>query len=945
MAVTVTSLDQYKSTISFAGGDNDAAVLGGVNTALLGKNWTVFDAAANTSGFQAAAFNSTLAGAALTGLANDGTLYDATITIDGTDYPVSYAGSTMQSFTTLVNQLNAAIGANGLATLVGNTILVTSASTGLTSTVSMADAGVFGVSLSLFVSVSGFARFYDAVAGTVGKTYTALIDDGAESGYQEVNVGGNKVAGSGSSLLNDAGAIYLATVTVDGIAYPVSIAGNAAQLYSSFLTELDADLPSPLSSLINGNVRVTSPSTGSGSTIAIVDTPATFGLQFVNVGANKVALSATNLALDTAGFDTVTFGAPVVGTDATSLVAGTTYTADVTIDGTTYHISALGSALADFNAVLGAINTAIGINGTATFVGSTIKVTSATRGTGSSVVITDIAPNHLFDSITGPPAWVSTDASTAGTTTDYTATITINGVGYPVTANGETNQSYGALISTLQTAVGLVNGTVSLVGGNIRVLAAGTPGVGSTVAITAGTLFAPPLNGFVAVLAAVRGTSPAFGSLAGFVAINAGVPGVGAATAGGYEDIFVGGNKLSGDSTGLSDDTFGSQDVVFTYEKVLTDVTGLKNDGTLYTATITVDGAGYPVSAAGSTMQTFTNLLSVLNGVLGVNALASLAGGLLLNTGHVRVRSTGTPGASSTVSIVDTGAHPLFASIYNFYLIAKAIAGTAPAYTFDVLMNGGVIQGHQDANVGGNKLTTDVTSLVALTTYTATVTVDGVGHPISILGSTAQTYGALVSALQTQLQGFANVGLFGGNIRIESLTTAGTSTVAITAGTLFAAPLNGFVALIAAVPGTVQHISINGSAAQTFGALITAVNGAMTGGTIGLNNGNLRITSASTGASSSVVIRNGNTLFPALTDFNGYGPSVPGGAVVSTTDYYVVSNGASGKFGYQQYATWNAILHTGTVPGTRFGFSRTPALGGSIYMYSGVKAGEALAFS
>jgi len=192
MAVTVTSLDQYKSTISFAGGDNDAAVLGGVNTALLGKNWTVYDAAANTSGSQAALFNfSPLSGP--TGLANNGTLYAATITIDGTPHAVSYAGSTMQNFTTLLSQINTAILGFGLAAIVDNTIVVTSGSTGLNSTVSMADAGVFGVSLDLFASVTGFARFDTAVNGTVGKTYTASIDDGAESGYQGVNVGGARL--------------------------------------------------------------------------------------------------------------------------------------------------------------------------------------------------------------------------------------------------------------------------------------------------------------------------------------------------------------------------------------------------------------------------------------------------------------------------------------------------------------------------------------------------------------------------------------------------------------------------------------------------------------------------------------------------------------------------------------------------------------------------------
>lgn len=75
------------------------------------------------------------------------------------------------------------------------------------------------------------------------------------------------------------------------------------------------------------------------------------------------------------------------------------------------------------------------------------------------------------------------------------------------------------------------------------------------------------------------------------------------------------------------------------------------------------------------------------------------------------------------------------------------------------------------------------------TSYTATITVDGVAKAIAITGSAAQTYGALKTLINTQLGGAAtcvsdstNLGLL-----FESTTTGASSSVVITYGTLFPA--------------------------------------------------------------------------------------------------------------------------------------------------------------
>lgn len=96
------------------------------------------------------------------------------------------------------------------------------------------------------------------------------------------------------------------------------------------------------------------------------------------------------------------------------------------------------------------------------------------------------------------------------------------------------------------------------------------------------------------------------------------------------------------------------------------------------------------------------------------------------------------------------------------------------------------------------KASTDATSYVSGTTYSATITVDGTACAISFLGSEAATFAALITVLNTQINtgmgtsAVAYVSLDSGNLLIQSNTTGAASTVAITAGTVFAAPLANF---------------------------------------------------------------------------------------------------------------------------------------------------------
>lgn len=110
--------------------------------------------------------------------------------------------------------------------------------------------------------------------------------------------------------------------------------------------------------------------------------------------------------------------------------------------------------------------------------------------------------------------------------------------------------------------------------------------------------------------------------------------------------------------------------------------------------------------------------------------------------------------------------------------------------------------GQQTVNVGGTITGPTSTGLTnTATVYTATVTVNGTPIAVAVTGSTAQTYTALLAQLNADLGVSATASLVGGNIRITSSTTGVSSTVLISADTLFSV-LTTYVGINAAVPGT-----------------------------------------------------------------------------------------------------------------------------------------------
>lgn len=106
------------------------------------------------------------------------------------------------------------------------------------------------------------------------------------------------------------------------------------------------------------------------------------------------------------------------------------------------------------------------------------------------------------------------------------------------------------------------------------------------------------------------------------------------------------------------------------------------------------------------------------------------------------------------------------------------------------------IAGYQTISFSPSITYVDATDLIPSTVYTATITVDDGIYPISVTGSAVSTFSSLVATLSTILNGIATVSLVSGSIRVTSATKGATSNVSISAGTLFAAPLNNFQSIV-----------------------------------------------------------------------------------------------------------------------------------------------------
>jgi flagellin len=326
--------------------------------------------------------------------------------------------------------------------------------TGL-SAVAAATAGIATVNLG-GTAIAGNASGLSSAVGTAGS--------------QRVNLEPGKVGANATGLANNA-TTYTATITVDGVARPISIVGSAAQTFTTLLAELNTDLgPTAVATLSGGDLKVESVTFGTASRVRIVD------------GTLFAALT---------GFVAVL---PPQDGDST----GRTYSAVVEVDGALKSVQFAGTAGALFSDVVTQVNADLGGAATAAISGGNLVITSATTGRASKVRVFDAG---LFAALTG---FVGTSFVDGVAPTVYTATITVDGVARAIAVQGSAAQTFTTLLAEINTDLA-ASATAALSGGSIVVTSA-TTGAASSVVIADGTLF-KAVAGFAGLAAPVAGAA------------------------------------------------------------------------------------------------------------------------------------------------------------------------------------------------------------------------------------------------------------------------------------------------------------------------------------------------------------------------------------------------------------------------------------------------------
>ena len=174
------------------------------------------------------------------------------------------------------------------------------------------------------------------------ETAAALV-----AGTQTVDFGGTVVAGNDAGLVT---ATYTASISIDGVAYPVSVNVTTADTFTTVIGLINADLPGTELGISGGNLVVTSSTTGNDSKVVITDVDLFSGMtgyvgvlaavdgdlktylasQTLTNGANAASayLPATEV------YDTVD-DEVVVATDAVAITDSTGGTANDTLEDVT----------------------------------------------------------------------------------------------------------------------------------------------------------------------------------------------------------------------------------------------------------------------------------------------------------------------------------------------------------------------------------------------------------------------------------------------------------------------------------------------------------------------------------------------------------------------------------------------------------------------------------
>lgn len=452
------------------------------------------------------------------------------------------------------------------------------------------------------------------------------------------------------------------------------------------------------------------------------------------------------LAAATAGKATVAYPAGTVGATATglgSVAAPVAGKATVVFDPS---VSSGSTSFLDTSAGTKGFQTLTYVNG-----GENFSIETGAEATSGSQGVALTVTNLLYATPTG----------LANDTTEYTATVTVDGTPVPLTVVGSTAQTYADLMPLLETAMtGVASVDLSAAdGGPVTItFTSDTTGITSTVDIVDVDLFSS-LTLFDSITTAVDGTDSTLVDYTLLVSVDGAAAQELTISSADLADVDSLSSAIASVITGATTD-FSSAGVVTIKSDTVGDgstigitggtlltlgfATGFPVPGAdrsrTYTAIVTVDeNKVKTVSFSGVGMTTIGDVITAINADLGADATAAITGGNIVIT-------SATTGIGSSVRIQDVGA--LFSTLQGYDHI-EYTSGSLP----------------------------DV--------YTARIDVDGTPIMVSVSGSNAQTFTTLVDELNTDLSTAATAALVGGSIVITSATTGTTSTVDISFDNLF----------------------------------------------------------------------------------------------------------------------------------------------------------------
>ncbi|QGN55301.1 filamentous hemagglutinin N-terminal domain-containing protein [Novosphingobium sp. Gsoil 351] len=484
-------------------------------------------------------------------------------------------------------------------------------------------------------------------------------------------------------------------------------------------------------------------------------------------------------------------------------------------------------------------------NGSIVLVAQEISVAGSISASGDTALVA--AQDVTFNSGVGSPLDFTITTGTTLSGVHVLATGTVGGGSVALVGANAT-----AIISSLLNVDGAATLTASADNGGIllKTTSTGAPAAGSAI-VSAGSLSATGLNGFVTVASTDAATISGSVSAAGDYTVSGTAITLGGASAvtqsaGGAIGVSGGAITLGGDLTLAS-----------------------SGNGAV-TLGGTVDGAqALTVNTAGTT--------SFGGAVGGTNALVSLTtdgagstainGGAITTTGAQSYNDAVTLGAGTTLTSTGSGAITLGSTVNGAQALAVNTAGIT---TFLGTVGAG-------------------TALASLTTDAAGTTDLNGG---TVITSGAQTYNdAVVLSADTTLSAGGNIGFA---TTVDSDTTARALTVNTSAATTFGGAVGSGAALASLTTDAGGTTAINGGAvtttgAQSFGDAVTlgATTTLTSTGGAGITLGSAvdgggALTVNTTGATTFIGAVGATTALASLTTNAGGSTAINGGAVTTT---------------------------------------------------------------